>query len=380
MIGLNMVKDDAALESSPWIAIYFPWRLKTTRRSATEIRPFKMIQAFSDLGYSVVAIHGNHGQKSGRFSLFRKKIKKFGPPLFVYFESSTWPLLSIGNWSGRISRLWVDLRFLWYLRLRKIPVCIFVRDIHWVVPDLLRHLGTVARLRYVMNGHIDIWTYQKTTTVLAVPSFEMVRYISIFRKTKLLELPPGTDIVSRDCFITSRCDSKISLLYIGGIAGHYRMHILFEAIVRLPHVQLVVCCRSAEWEEVKKEYPIAENISIVHLAGDELQALYQQSNIGVIMMQDHPYWDFAMPLKLFDYMSWGMPILASKGTALARFVTSSNTGIAMDYDVESLVSFLDSDAAFRLVKLSEHVSRFAGTQTWMNRANTVASTLLKVRH
>jgi glycosyltransferase involved in cell wall biosynthesis len=66
--------------------------------------------------------------------------------------------------------------------------------------------------------------------------------------------------------------------------------------------------------------------------------LYTLCHIGLIFVEPSPYWKFAIPYKLFEYLSYGKPIIASKGTAAGDFVQKWNVGWAIPYEAEALIA------------------------------------------
>src|SRR5690606_36325499 len=153
-------------------------------------------------------------------------------------------------------------------------------------------------------------------------------------KAKFEELPPGHNYLKRLSLLGFRENecSKLKLFYVGGMSSHYQMHKLFKVVRRVPKVILTLCTREVEWLSVKHEYPeLGDNITVVHKSGSEMEALLLDSDVALLFVEPHEYWEFASPFKLYEYIGFEKPILASENTLAGEFVSEKKVGWALDY-------------------------------------------------
>jgi len=52
----------------------------------------------------------------------------------------------------------------------------------------------------------------------------------------------------------------------------------------------------------------------VHASGRDLDPLYDEADAVAVVLRPHDYLGFAMPVKLFEAMAYGLPVVASAGT------------------------------------------------------------------
>jgi len=156
------------------------------------------------------------------------------------------------------------------------------------------------------------------------------------------------------------------------------MHELFKAALNLPDVQLKICTRESEWQSVQNEYPeLTSNIQVVHLSGSEMEAELQACDIAVLFVKPQEYWEFASPVKLYEYLGFQKPILASDGTLAGRFVKEHGVGWTLPYDVDVVTTLLkklgrDPDL---LRPVHEKLKKVAPYHSWRARAEQVIKDL-----
>ena len=61
-----------------------------------------------------------------------------------------------------------------------------------------------------------------------------------------------------------------------------------------------------------------------------------------MVLKTQEYWAFASPVKLYEYIGYKKPIIASKGTLSGQFVESNAIGWSIDYSDNALVTLLKS--------------------------------------
>src|SRR3990170_211162 len=73
------------------------------------------------------------------------------------------------------------------------------------------------------------------------------------------------------------------------------------------------------------------------LPNDKMAALLCGSYIGVAMFKPGNAAAFASPLKLFDYMAAGVPIIATDIGDIGRIVKESKSGLVTKWDINEFV-------------------------------------------
>ena len=228
----------------------------------------------------------------------------------------------------------------------------------------------------------DLRQYRKYLDCLFLPTMSMCKYIEErYLPHKVIDLPPGAEYREDDKCIVNK--EGIDLLYIGGISDLYRFDELLEAIYDLKNVRLTICCRKKEWEANRSIYKpyVTKNIKIVHKTGDELKALYSEADICVALFKTTEYRKMAMPVKIFEYLSYHKPIIATNDTAAGKFVEENSIGWSIRYSVNEIrdliLSILNDRGMFYKVK--ENMHKCLIKNTWENRAEKVAKILINVK-
>lgn len=348
-------------------------------KSGSSIRPKKMLEAFKKIGYDVDVVAGYGYERRYKIKEIKEKIKSGIKYDFMYSENATIPtMLTEKNHIPKYGNM--DFKFFKLCDENEIPIGLFYRDIYWKfdiykesVKGILRHF-LIALYKY------DLRQYKKYINCLFLPTMMMEKYIeNKYLPSIVIDLPPGAEYrdMARDEKIANK---NLNLLYVGGIGELYRFDALLEAIHDLKNIKLTVCCREEEWENNRKIYEpyMTENVNIVHKSGDELENLYNDADICVALFKTTEYRKMAMPVKIFEYLSYHKPIIATSDTAAGKFVEENNIGWSITYGTKEIqdliIHILNNKQMLYDVKDNMHEKLISNT--WENRANKVADILL----
>lgn len=64
----------------------------------------------------------------------------------------------------------------------------------------------------------------------------------------------------------------------------------------------------------------------------ELASYYEEVDVTALYFENNIYTDIAMSIKLFEYIGYGVLIIANSGTAAAEFIEKYDIGWVFDYD------------------------------------------------
>ena len=232
----------------------------------------------------------------------------------------------------------------------------------------------------------DLKQYGRLLDTLYLPTPEIYKYIQSdeLDKINIDILPPGcddlADIETADDFkIRDFYQDPLHIFYVGGIVGHYRIEKLIYAVKKAPAVRLTICCRNNEWLQLKEKLGegIGENIRIIHKNYCELEPLYKEADICSELIGTEEYTKIAMPYKTFEYLAHNKPILATEGTAVAKFVEENDIGWVVKNDEDSIRLKLEEivrDAVI-LQRKKNACIRTKANNTWKKRVQKVADDL-----
>lgn len=358
--------------------VHFPFKIREERVSGSSVRPFEMINAFRNIGYEVHLISGYSEERKLQVIKLKELLKSGKKFDFMYSESSTMPTLLTDKHHFPLHPF-LDFGLFKLCRQNGIKIGLFYRDIYWKYPSYEKKVGilrsTVAKIFY---KH-DLRQYKKYLNVLFLSSERVLSRFPMFSDISTIEyLPPGANSPSLK-YLESKDNKKITIFYVGGISGHYEITDLLDTANRLKNVRVIICCRKDEWETNKHlfESKLTDSVIIIHKSGEELVEYYQKSDIFSCYFKNNEYMDLAVPVKLFQYLSYKKPIIASKDTAAGDFVSENNIGWAIKYGSGEIDDVLERVLNNRqyLLSFKNNLDSAHKNNTWESRAVRVSELL-----
>jgi glycosyltransferase involved in cell wall biosynthesis len=361
-----------------YFLVYYPFPLADNPNSGSKIRPIRMIDSLtaycSNHDLELVVIFGSSKIRKKKINELKKQ-GVFENAAGCYMENQTIPLWLTDP--GHIpSAPFIDIHFFRLLRAHKIPLGIFYRDVNWRFEDLFDMRGPVHQIMKRVY-QLEEMLYRKYAEVCFLPSLEMRPYVKFGKKT--VALPPGG---MEQPPLQKVAGNGRRAIYVGGISERYGIHLLLDSFRDLNEngndCSLTLICRQQELdaadEDVRRKLD-APYISVVQASGDELRQYYANADFAVIPILRNEYNDFAIPVKLFEYMSFGLPVVATDLPAQARVITNEGIGIISR---DNVVDF--SAALEEMIEMHEeyakHVPEAFSRNTWYSRAETVVESLL----
>jgi glycosyltransferase involved in cell wall biosynthesis len=340
-----------------------------------------MIQAFGDLGYNVVQVTGHSSERLPTMRSIRRDIRNGRRFEFCYAESVNSPT-ALSDPSHLPLHPVADPWFFACLRRAGISSGLFLRDIYWRFDEYRVAVPPMKRVPAEAFHRFDLTWYARLVDLLYLPDTAMAALLPGPTRFDARPLAPGanSDPVTPD---QHRYSTALRIGYIGSVSPpHYRIDTLLSAIAETADVELEICMPEAE-RDVLTRYPseLLEGIETCHLTGDRVSELYQRSDVMAMVFEHHDYRDFAMPVKLFEAIGYGLPCIATSNTAAGRFVETNELGWVVEGhgDLRQLLERLARNPE-EVSKAREQVLRTSGSHTWRARAETVASDLGRQRH
>jgi glycosyltransferase involved in cell wall biosynthesis len=140
-------------------------------------------------------------------------------------------------------------------------------------------------------------------------------------------------------------------------------------------VHLLLVTREAEFRQFGDSYPIPSNVEVKFASGAKLKPCYRNADVALLLFNRDEYMDAALPLKLFEAIGHGVPVMTYPGTAVADFVSETGAGWVVEHGQES--SFLRDIHQHRelLSEKRRHLATIRSQHTWRARAEQVVATL-----
>ncbi len=353
--------------------------------SGSSIRPQKMLQAFCELGCVVDTVWGQASERKAQISEIKKNVNNGMKYDFIYSESSTMPTLLTEPSHLPVSPT-LDFGLLGWAKKNGVPVGLYYRDIHWRFEQYKKQVSWYKRWIAIPFYHLDLFLYHRVVDQLFLPNLAMLNELpEAWIGDQVHELPPGGDLCeegSRSAKSITRKIPPLNLLYVGGVRPPlYNLSLVFDGLAGFSpkQVQLTLCCREREWQNCNTHYivPKTQTLHIIHEHGDALKQHYFNSDVALLLFEPFPYWNFALPLKLFESICYAVPVVAPVGTAVGEFVQREGVGWVIKPDAESFQRWLIYvlEHPDELEEKRKIVRGRAVHHTWQERAKEVIRTL-----
>ena len=344
----------------------YPFLGGQDRTSGSRVLPYQLYLAFQEIEYKVDLITGNRTVRLGKVMELAKS-RKLDKYLFCFSEPSTYPVHPI-----------IDYAFYLLLWAQKVPTGIYYTDAYWKFPDLFPQ-PPVRKLLLWLRYQFDLLVFSRAASLFFFPTQAMADMFQLRRPKVVLSF--GGEVL----FPNSRTWPEIdTAIYVGGISHRYGAVVLLEAfdlINERTRLNLKLVCRQDELEReqaVFAPYSSAGWLHIHHLSGDALHGVYGESDLAIIPLLKNVYNDIVIPVKMFEYLSHGLPIVATNCTEIDNFITRNRVGLVAEDTPESL-----AEKILQLVQdrdlyeeLRRNVRRtLEDGNLWTDRARLVAQQL-----
>lgn len=335
-------------------------------RSGSSVRPQKMYEAFKREGHCVTLLECQQNKRRLRKQRVKKIIHglRTEVPDICYVEPPAGPFFNR-----------IDLTLLKKIHELHVPIGLFYRDALWLYADWWGVKGLKAAVLRYMHKR-DIKVFSTCCDIVYFPSLSMAKLFERYRFTKVDTLPPACENCS-----TRHKTIQNAMIYVGGVSKAYGTDILLEAYKLLNsgdiryHLNLV--CRKAELENYLSGLSQCEWLHIYHVQDEALLPLYEQSDCGIIPTRKDQYMDFAVHVKMFEYIGNALPIISTDCTETANFIRKTECGIVCRDNADSLAEairnfYRDPE---KISQLQQNACTAAAENRWTDRVNKVVADL-----
>lgn len=369
---------DGETNRTPVMVFHAPYPLGERAGSGSGVRPVRMREAFTEIGCEVIEVTG-WGRE--RVRAVRDLSRRLADGLrvdFAYGENSTMPTL-LTQPHHLPTHPVVDLRLLRLLRRHRVPTSIFYRDIYWAFPEYTERVHPVVAAGTRTLYHAELVAYGRWLDRVYLPSLPIADYVPHLRPEQVAALPPGGRIVDAQVSQGETTSSELTVLYVGNLSSYYQMTEMVGAVAQTDGVRMILCTPEESWAAVRADYAhlLGDRIEVVHRHGDGLRELFERADVCSLVVEPSEYRDFAAPVKLYEYLGYGKPVLASARTLAGETVADGDLGWAVPYAREELVGILTQlrDDAAQVRAATERVRAARPDHTWAARAATVRDDL-----
>ncbi len=349
--------------------------------TGSSVRPRKMLEAFEEIGLKIKVLSGIKTNRSKR----RKNIEEIlrwldeNRPRFCYVEPPSGPFYDRK-----------DLLLLKKLHRQKVPIGLFYRDAYWMFPEYGADGKKICFSEKIKLEVIkwmqrrDLHVFKRTCDHVFFPSNGMAAYFDFSSQSAL---PPG-------CVIRNDIDwgqkekvkkNTLTFIFVGGAARNYGTFLTMEAFEKANQngiiAKLIYVCPKDQWSRIKNEAykeEYAKWLSIFHASGDqELAPLYEKADLALLTAPNTKYRSFAVPIKIYEYISYGKPILVTNCHETEKAVLENQVGWSVPDNVLSICSkiiFLYKHQE-EILEKKKRCREACICNSWVRRAEAVVEVL-----
>lgn len=335
--------------------------------SGSSVRPHMMLDAFLDLGHKVHLLEGFQNKRSER----RKRVKQViawldhNRPDFCYVEPPTGPFFNS-----------IDLTLLRKVNRMGIPIGLFYRDAHWKFRDLFPKECWKSLVLNMMHRR-DLRLFEKVCNVIYFPSVSFSDMFSKYTFKSFKLLPPGGSVVHFD----ENNFRKKEFIYVGGTSEMYGGLRLIEVFRILNQqyeldVNLTFIIHSAD--DLRDEYYHYPWLKILHTFDRTIvEDAYRKATYALIPFRIDAYSNMALPLKLFEYLGYGIPVISTRCYEISRVITDGECGFLCDDDIDSMISVIKQSLSNeeQYLEFKNNAILFGQSNRWLDRALSVVNDL-----
>lgn len=118
----------------------------------------------------------------------------------------------------------------------------------------------------------------------------------------------------------------LSLIYAGNLGEHYDLGTLLDAVAAMPEVRLTIAGRGPAERRLRKQAQLTPNVTFAGAVdADDLPKVYAMANAAIA-----PYSagsTVALPLKLYDYLAAGLPVITSLSGEAGNLLENARAGV-----------------------------------------------------
>lgn len=366
--------------SNKAVLVYFPFKLAEKADSGSKLRPLEMLKAFRQWGkeekVEIIEINGTSEERKRQFNQLKNE-EKLNNLWFCYAENQTIPIW-LTDPGHRPTKPFIDTQVFKFLKERNVPMGIFYRDVYWKFDKLYPLKGLKKKIMQTIYRREERF-YEKYASAIFLPSAAMGKYVDINQPK--VPLPPGGKQTDQ-----MNVDKRFSHhgIYVGGIANDdYGLPLLLEAFENYPsnkmQPKLTIVCREDEYNKLpegQKQRLHMLDVQLKHISGDELKELYRSMDYAYIPRLKSEYNNFSVPVKLVEYLSNGLPVVATDCEAQKAFIDSGTYGVVCDDKKDAFIQAIENVETECNRYRHNIQDTFLERNSWIARVRTVKNTLV----
>lgn len=195
----------------------------------------------------------------------------------------------------------------------------------WVAPALRRPLGWAVE-RY------ENWRVRRLSGVVAATPHIASRFAALqLRVATVCNYPLLEELGPPDAADDAQRENAVC--YVGLITRLRGAREMLQALASVPGLRLLLCGRfeDAALERELRASPGWDRVEYLGQVGrEQVQAVLARAFAGLVTLQAMPSYLDALPIKMFEYMHAGLPVIASDFPLWRGIVEEAGCGLCVD--------------------------------------------------
>ncbi len=247
-------------------------------------------------------------------------------------------------------------------RLLRIPVVMDMAENYPAMLQDTRRFGKFFWANFLLRNStlaqwIEFWTVKRMSKVLVVTEENKKRLIGLgvlARNIWLVSNTPDLDDLYEQSGKKMELDEaefflkRFTLIYIGGLGPIRGLEMVVQAmpeiVKRIPDAHLLVIGKGEKrtiLERLAQMNNVIGNVTLKGWVDFKYISLYIKCcSVGLIPHRSTEHTNTTIPNKIFDYMAFGLPVLASDTLPMKRIVEDANCGLV--FRADNTQSFIEA--------------------------------------
>ncbi|HEX8954768.1 MAG TPA: glycosyltransferase family 4 protein [Burkholderiaceae bacterium] len=153
--------------------------------------------------------------------------------------------------------------------------------------------------------------------------------------------------VAQECTPGRGDGGPLRLIYVGSVQHDRGRDVMLEAMAmlargpKMAHLTIVGASEDqlAYCTHYVEQAGISDSVTVRgRVPGGEIPRFFADSDAGICIWEDRPWYRFNPPTKLFEYLVAGLPVLASDIRTHTEYIKDGVNGVIFDYDSAGLAA------------------------------------------
>ena len=222
-----------------------------------------------------------------------------------------------------------------------------IYDVHEPYPENIRFLRKRNILMRVLKRLYSTYIYYRELRCSRYYDFIIPTEENVYNKFKRYIKNNNIDIIYNYSDLNNKNNNiplagrEYDAVYCGGLTTNRGIFQIIEtariAKMESRNLKFLIIGPEVERDLKKKalsliqEYQLSENVIFKDpVPYDRISEFYNKAKTGLALFLDNPLHRIIMPIKIFEYMAFGLPVVCSNFGHLADYTTLNNTGILVN--------------------------------------------------